>query len=510
MRYRSLSTVAVGWLTLGLSILGVVWCPSARADISVDVTPSSAEVCSGASQKFSATADVNGCESTNQMTYQWFVDGVAVPNATSSTYTTSFQYYTDGEGNQHIVSCAATIAGCGTGNGQATMMIDPGGVTIDYAYGIPQSSTPCVPIQFQASATACPSGTVTYLWDFGDGTTSTLQNPVHTFNPGQGAIYPWHPTVTLTASSGGHSSTKKFEVDIEACNCPNMIDLMGETGGDSTASSLYLRSDGSQTMSFCATLRDKSGTLVSGQQVTFVVSPANSGFSVSPATVTSNSKGQAITQVKCSGGARAFNASIIAKTTCGGQTQTSNEVSVYPGTIATGQDTDPSLFGVGFDTPLAISWYSASKFSSYIGSAIAEWQAASAKIKFTQGTAGSNKLFFRDVRNPGASWSAVTNIYLNSAGSKIQSANIAFNLYILDGDPSAISAPSDYPPASAPQHALLAIAAHEIGHALGLAHNTSTNDGNALMYPSYDYYYFQNKTQGPQVNETKELAVLYP
>lgn len=46
------------------------------------------------------------------------------------------------------------------------------------------------------STTGCPGGIVSWAWDFGDGATSTLQNPTHTFptdSPG-----PWLVTLTVT------------------------------------------------------------------------------------------------------------------------------------------------------------------------------------------------------------------------------------------------------------------------------------------------------------------------
>jgi len=55
-------------------------------------------------------------------------------------------------------------------------------------------------VTFAASATGGPS-TYAYAWDFGDGATSTSQNPIHTYTaPG-----PYHAVVTVT--SGGQTAT---------------------------------------------------------------------------------------------------------------------------------------------------------------------------------------------------------------------------------------------------------------------------------------------------------------
>ena len=63
-----------------------------------------------------------------------------------------------------------------------------------------------------------------YLWDFGDGGTSTVANPVHTY-PGDGSY-----TVTLTAMDGmGQTSTKTADITISAAVFSTAT-LSGSTG----------------------------------------------------------------------------------------------------------------------------------------------------------------------------------------------------------------------------------------------------------------------------------------
>lgn len=57
-------------------------------------------------------------------------------------------------------------------------------------------------------------GTATYLWDFGDGDTSTLKNPVHVY--ATGGTY----TVVLTATNECGTSTKSVEIEIESSGPP--------------------------------------------------------------------------------------------------------------------------------------------------------------------------------------------------------------------------------------------------------------------------------------------------
>ena len=76
--------------------------------------------------------------------------------------------------------------------------------------GGPYSGTEGVAISFDGSNSTDPDGTiVSYLWDFGDGENSTIQNPNHLYN--QNGTY----TVTLTVSDDdGLSDTITTEVTV--------------------------------------------------------------------------------------------------------------------------------------------------------------------------------------------------------------------------------------------------------------------------------------------------------
>jgi len=63
-------------------------------------------------------------------------------------------------------------------------------------------------------------GGVTYLWDFGDGATSNLENPTHTYaTPG---VY--DVCLTITHDSGSDSLCKSVDTEFNLSECPSVLD----------------------------------------------------------------------------------------------------------------------------------------------------------------------------------------------------------------------------------------------------------------------------------------------
>lgn len=62
---------------------------------------------------------------------------------------------------------------------------------------------------FNNSVSSSAGGALTYLWDFGDATTSTLIHPQHTY--AAAGTYP----VVLTVTEGGNTDTKQLDVTVE-------------------------------------------------------------------------------------------------------------------------------------------------------------------------------------------------------------------------------------------------------------------------------------------------------
>jgi hypothetical protein len=78
---------------------------------------------------------------------------------------------------------------------------------------------PCgTPVNFDSSASKCA---VSYLWDFGDGMTSTQASPSHVY----GATGTFLVVLTITDGEGAQHSAQQF-VDVLAASCPP-----GEAGG---------------------------------------------------------------------------------------------------------------------------------------------------------------------------------------------------------------------------------------------------------------------------------------
>jgi PKD repeat protein len=81
---------------------------------------------------------------------------------------------------------------------------------------VPTTGTPAVPVSFAATATAGTSctGSPTFAWDFGDGGTSTAQNPAHTY--AAAGTYTW----TLTVHVGSATDTRTGTItvsDVGSC-----------------------------------------------------------------------------------------------------------------------------------------------------------------------------------------------------------------------------------------------------------------------------------------------------
>jgi PKD repeat protein len=156
------------------------------------IQASTLNICSGQSIQFFAANAVAGT------TYTWaFSGGTNTPSGTQGANVTA-QFMQNG---QFTVMLTATNA-FGTNTTQVNVQVQPG-VTAQFAVGVNQNSI---------SITNSSQNATTYLFDFGDGTTSTSNNPVHTY--AQNGNY----TVILTATGpcGTVTSTQQVTINVLA------------------------------------------------------------------------------------------------------------------------------------------------------------------------------------------------------------------------------------------------------------------------------------------------------
>lgn len=117
------------------------------------------------------------------LSYQWFLDGGIIPNANQSSYNAV------SSGNYTLqVTSNAGCTSLATGVITLKKYKKP---DVDFNF-----VTGCnIPTIFNNLSDTSMSGQVNWLWNFGDGTQSTLYNPTHTYSNGS------NYTVTLTATS---------------------------------------------------------------------------------------------------------------------------------------------------------------------------------------------------------------------------------------------------------------------------------------------------------------------
>ena len=156
------------------------------------VTPTQTTICDNSSLTLTATGGT---------TYQWLLNGAVIAGATSSTYAASLagSY----EVNVIALGCTSKVAA-------------PVNLSL-IKVSVPKfsNSSTCidVPVSFFNETDTTSSGSVSWLWDFGDGQTSNLFNPVYTYKNSGAFIVKLTVTPKLCSSLPA-SITKNITVDI--------------------------------------------------------------------------------------------------------------------------------------------------------------------------------------------------------------------------------------------------------------------------------------------------------
>ena len=152
----------------------------------------------------------------------------------------------------------------------ATATVSPAGVNAPPTANVngPYSGTEQVEIQFSSAGSSDPDGTiVAYAWDFGDGSNSTLQNPVHVYV----AAGVYDVTLTVTDDAGAtDSAATTATIEAPAANAPPVADANGPYSGNVGESIIF---DGSGSS-------DPDGVIVAYD---WDFGDGNSGTGVSPA-----------------------------------------------------------------------------------------------------------------------------------------------------------------------------------------------------------------------------------
>ncbi len=114
----------------------------------------------------------------------------------------------------------------------ATATVSPAGVNAPPTANAngPYSGTEQVEIQFSSAGSSDPDGTiVAYAWDFGDGSRSSLQNPVHAYV----AAGVYNVTLTVTDDAGAtDTAATTATIEAPAVNAPPVADANGPYMGN--------------------------------------------------------------------------------------------------------------------------------------------------------------------------------------------------------------------------------------------------------------------------------------
>jgi PKD repeat protein len=146
------------------------------------------------------TLTVNGNNFISGSTIRWNGASRTTTYVSSARLTASIPASDIAAAGTVSITVYTPTPGGGTSNAQ-TFTINPAAtlpLTADFS-GTPTSGKSPLSVRFTDQSTG---GAIAWLWNFGDGTTSTLQNPTHTYSS-QG----WY-TVTLTVTRGTSSNTK--------------------------------------------------------------------------------------------------------------------------------------------------------------------------------------------------------------------------------------------------------------------------------------------------------------
>lgn len=184
--------------------------------VTCEATVSATSGTSPLSVDFSASSTATGCAS--EVTYLWdFGDG-----ATSTGQSVSHTYINAGTYSYSLTAAADTTTCTKTGT---VTVSSPGDCSLTCAASAAPTSG-SAPLSVNFASTATPTnciGAPSFLWDFGDGATSTEQNPTHLFStPG---TYNW----SLNVSVDDRQCSQSDSISVSSQSGPVVISVKKAT-----------------------------------------------------------------------------------------------------------------------------------------------------------------------------------------------------------------------------------------------------------------------------------------
>ena len=193
------------------------------SDVSTDFTVSQTNFCGTGPYTVNLVNTSTG-PSANAVTYEWVLDGTTFDNTTGLVAPDDFIISAVGTYNVELIA-TDTIPCTDTASVIITIYPDP---VADFDFN-PDNECALTPINFSNLSTGTFAGT-DYSWDFGDGNTSTDQNPTHTYS--QGGSF----TITLTVSNAA-GCTDTYSETITVLDIPDIF-IFGDDGDGNTTNCL--------------------------------------------------------------------------------------------------------------------------------------------------------------------------------------------------------------------------------------------------------------------------------
>lgn len=132
-------------------------------------------------------------------------------------------------GTYHLVANGQTLATITVASATQTTSIFKADASSEIGYGRPP-----LDVNFAGRVASSASGTATFAWDFGDGGTSTDQNPTHKFNVVGDYI------VSFTATSGSNTNTDFVNVHIANLPAPKVLSISPASGSAGAATNVTI------------------------------------------------------------------------------------------------------------------------------------------------------------------------------------------------------------------------------------------------------------------------------